>query len=220
MTRYQEGFDDEPALRKNLSALGVADSVLDRYVFAAQLQYLYDYQFDLKAFYIDAYHRRDIEEPELRSDLAAAGLQTDRIDLVVQAQKIKRRAAAAVAADPALTIELETIRARRKKSLITRTQEIEQLVTLGYELPYATAIADNDDVVMTPSGKVVAPVVLKAYETEAGKVEVDTIRRSTRSRQMSAVDEQAALVALAMPADLAQAIVDNDSLRLIKVAAA
>ena len=219
MTRYQEGFDDEPTLRKNLSALGVADSVLDRYVFAAQLQYLYDYQFDLKAFYVDAYHRRDIEEPELRSDLAAAGLQTDRIDLVVQAQKIKRLAAAAVAADPALTIELETIRARRKKSLITRTQEIEQLITLGYELPYATAIADNDDVVMTPSGAVVAPVVLKAYETEAGKIEVDTIRRSTRARQMSAVDEQAALVALAMPADLAQAIVDNDSLRLVKVAA-
>ena len=94
------------------------------------------------------------------------------------------------------------------------------MVTLGYELPYATAIADNDDVAMTPSGAVIVPVVLLAYETEAGKVEVDTIRRSTRSRQMSAIDELAALKALEMPIDLAQAIVDNDSLRLVKQAAA
>ena len=220
MSRYQEGFDDESSLRKNLSVLGVADAMLDRYVFAAQLKYLYDYQTDLKTFYIDEYHRRVIEEPELRSDLAATGFSPERLDLVVQQQKIKRLAAAAAAADPALTIELETIRARRKKSLTTRTQEIEQMVTLGYELPYATAIADNDDVAMTPSGAVIVPVVLLAYETEAGKVEVDTIRRSTRSRQMSAIDELAALKALEMPIDLAQAIVDNDSLRLVKQAAA
>jgi hypothetical protein len=147
-------------------------------------------------------------------------LLTDRIDLVVSAQKIKRLGAAAPESDPALAIEVETIRARRKKSLSTRVQEIEQLVTLGYELSYATAIADNDDVAMTPSGAVIAPVVLLAYETETGKVEVDTIRRSTRARQTTAADELAALRSLEMPTDLAQAIVDNDSLRLVKQAAA
>ena len=220
MSRYQEGFDDEPTLRQNLNALGVAPGVLNKYVFAAQLKYLYDYQTDLKTYYIDAYHRRAIEEPELRSNLAASGLLTERIDLVVQSQKIKRLGAAAPESDPSLTVQFDTVRDRRRKSLITRAQEVDALIALGYELPYATAIADNDDVAMTPSGAAVAPVVLKAYETEAGKVEVDTIRRATRARQMSATDEQAALVALAMPADLATAIVDNDSLRLVKVAAA
>jgi hypothetical protein len=220
MSRYQEGFDDEPTLRQNLNALGVAPGVLNKYVFAAQLKYLYDYQTDLKTYYIDAYHRRAIEEPELRSNLAASGLLTDRIDLVVQAQKIKRLGAAAPESDPALSVQFDTVRDRRKKSLITRAQEIDALIALGYELPYATAIADNDDVAMTPSGAVIAPVVLKQYETEAGKIEVDTIRRLARSRQIEANVELQALTALAMPVDLAQAIVDNDSLRLIKQAAA
>jgi hypothetical protein len=219
MTRYQEGFDDEPALRKNLSTLGIADSMLDRYVFAANLQYLYDYQSDLKAFYIDAYHRRDIEEPELRSDLATCGLQTDRIDLIVSAQAIKRLKAAAPAADPAITVKLETIREQRIKQLITDDQETAAIVALSYELNYATAITEQDTVKMQKTAAVTAPTVALAYETEAGKVEVDTIRRSTRSRQMSAIDELAALSALAMPADLAQAIVDNDALRLVKQAA-
>jgi len=216
MTRYQEGFDDETALRKNLSALGIADSMLDRYAFAAQLKYLYDYQSDLKVYYIDLYHRREIEEPELRTSLVSVGLSPERLDLVVAQQKVKRLAPSRPAEDPAVSVQLDTIRDRRKKSLITREQEIAQLVGLGKELSYATAVADNDDVAMTPAGTVVARAEVPKYETEAGKIQVDTIRRLRRSTAISAADELAALTALEMPLVLAQAIVDNDELRIRK----
>lgn len=219
MTRFQEGFDDEPALRQNLLTLGIAPQMLDRYVFAAQLKYLYDYQVDLKTFYIDEYHRRVIEEPELRSSLTQAGLAMDRLDLVVDAQKIKRLAAPKAAVPPELAIELSTIRDRRAKNLITRNEEVQQLVTIGEEMPYALAIAANDDVKLAKPNVPVVVVQVPEYETEAGKVQVDTIRRLRRQGQSSADEELTALSSLQMPAGLAQAIVDNDALR-IKASAA
>ncbi len=285
MTRYQEGLDDEAALRKNLSALGVADSMLDRYVFASQLKYLYDYQSDLKTYYIDLYHRRDIEESELRSSLVNSGLSPERLDLVVAAQKIKRLAAPKAAEPPELTIQIDTIRDRRKKNLIDHDMEISQLIALGQEMPYAMALADNDDVALaekiplipvpalpfyqTDQGKIslatirwqrrklyierdveisrlvglelseslatayadeddiliaekriVKPeLAIPFYETEEGKIKVDTIRRLRRNRQITAEDEFAALTSLEMPASMAQAIVDNDELRLKKESA-
>ncbi len=104
--------------------------------------------------------------------------------------------------------------------LITREQEIGQLVALGKELSYATAIADNDDVALATAGAPPAAAPVAAYETEAGKVEVDTIRRIRRSGQSTPDEELAALKALDMPAALAQAIVDNDTLRVKKSATA
>jgi hypothetical protein len=219
MSRYQEGFDAEGALRQNLSVLGVADSMLDRYVFAANLKQYYDYQSDLRSYYIDAYHRRDIEEPELRTSLATIGIDTKRIQLIVAAQRIKRLAAAKPAADPSISVQLDTIRARRKKQLITRDQEIAQLVAIGEELPYATALADSDDVALTPAKAVIAPVVVLDYETDEGKTKVDTIRRLTRSGQLTSKDEIAALLELQMPQGLASAIADNDLVRIKKASA-
>lgn len=216
ITRFKEGFDTEDDLKNNLAALGVDDSVMPKYVFAARLSYLYDYQTDLKTYYIDAYHRRDIEEPELRSNLVSVGINPDRLDLIVSQQKIKRLAAAKVAAPEELSIQLDTIRDRRVKLLIARDQEIEQLIAMGKELPYAIAIADNDDVKIAEKAVVVAPAPVLFYETEEGKIRVDTIRRLRRQRQISPEQELATLVELEIPQTMAQAIVDNDELRLRK----
>jgi hypothetical protein len=216
MSRYQEGFDDEISLRQNLSVLGVANSMLDRYVFAGNLKQYYDYQTDLRAYYIDSYHRRDIEEPELRTSLATIGIDTKRIQLIVAAQRIKRLAAPKPAADASISVQLDTIRSRRKKQLITREQEISQLVAIGEELPYATALADSDDVALTPAKAVIFPVVVLDYETDEGKTKVDTIRRLTRSGQLTSTDEIAALLELQMPRGLAEAIADNDLVRIKK----
>lgn len=220
VTRFQEGFDGEEQLRGNLMALGVSSDMLDRYVFAAQLKYLYDYQVDLKTFYIDEYHRREIEEDELRQDLVVAGLNTDRVELVVQAQKIKRLKAAPVPEPPELKIQEETIRARRIKNLITPDQEVQQLVSLGKEMPYALAIADQDTVKITTAVSTAEPTPIPPYETEAGKTEIDTIRRLTRSKQMDSTAEFNALLSLGMSLELAQAIADNDVVRMSKSAGA
>jgi len=216
MSRYQEGFDTEESLRQNLSILGVADSMLDRYTFAANLKQYYDYQSDLRAYYIDLYHRRDIEEPELRTSLATIGIDTQRIQLIVAAQRIKRLAAAKPVADPAIAVQFDTIRDKRKKQLITREQEISQLVAIGEELTYATALADNDDVALSPAKAVIAPAVVLDYETDEGKTKVDTIRRLTRAGQLTSKEEYSALLELQMPQGLASAIADNDLVRIKK----
>lgn len=216
ITRFKEGFDDETMLCKNLAALGVDDSVMPKYLFAARLSYYFDYQTDLKTYYIDAYHRRDIEEPELRSSLVSIGVNPDRLNLIVSQQKIKRLAAPKAIEPPELTIQFDTIRDKRKKLLITRDDEVSALVSIGKELPYALAIADNDEVAITEKAEVVIPKPIPLYETEEGKIRVDTIRRLRRQRQISPEDELAALVAIEMPQTMAQAIVDNDELRLTK----
>ncbi len=214
ITRFTQGFDTEQVMRQNLQALGVADSVMDKYVFGANLSQYYDYQTDLKAYYIDAYHRRDIEEPELRSKLTLSGVQPERLDLIVEAQRIKRLAAAKPAADEALAVQFDTIRDKRKKNLITHETEIEQLVYIGKTLDYARAIADNDDVALAPANKPLKVKVLQPYETLAGKVQVDTIRTLRVAVQIARGDEISRLLALAMPVDIATAIADNDDVTI------
>jgi hypothetical protein len=81
---------------------------------------------------------------------------------------------------------------------------------------FRSAIADNDDAALAERAVVAAPAPVPAYETEEGKIRVDTIRRLRRQRQISLEDELASLTELEMPQSLAQAISDNDELRLRK----
>lgn len=216
MTRFKEGFIGEDDLRYSLSTLGVTDRLMDKYIFAAELQYLTDYQVDVRTYYIDAYHRREIEETDLRSGLTSAGMAPDRIDLIVQAQQIKRLKAPAAPEPPELKIQEETIRMRRDKNLITRDQEIQQLVDIGKEIPYALAISNQDDVKLTKGIPTNPPPNPPRYETEAGKLEVDTARRMRRSGQLTPDEEFQALQVLGMPAETARAVVDNDTVRITK----
>ena len=52
------------------------------------------------------------------------------------------------------------------------------------------------------------------YETDAGKVEVDTIRRQRRKLKITRDQEIAALLETGMPIDQATSIADNDDVRL------
>jgi hypothetical protein len=52
------------------------------------------------------------------------------------------------------------------------------------------------------------------YETDAGKVQVDTLRRQRRKSTIARDQEIAGLQALGMPVDYARAIADNDDIRL------
>lgn len=210
MTRFREGMDDEAALSDNLTTLGVAPELLPKYVFGAQLSYLYDYQHDLIAYYVDAYHRRDIEEPELRSSLVSAGLSPERLDLVVQAQSIKRLAAPKAADDPAVAVQVDTIRDKRSKNLITHDEEVRQLVALGKELPYASAIADNDDVKLTEKIPIVPVPPIPFYETDTGKIRRDTIRWQRRKLLIDRNSEVTQLRGIGMPEAMATAYADED----------
>jgi hypothetical protein len=63
-------------------------------------------------------------------------------------------------------------------------------------------------------GPTVSPVPTAEYETDAGKVKVDTIRRLRRKNRIDRNQELADLQLLGMPADVANAIADNDDARL------
>jgi hypothetical protein len=216
ISSFKAGLDDEAGLRNNLSILGYDQAESDRLVVSANMEYIYNYRSDLLSFYTDAFHRRDIEEAELRSDLASLGVVSDRIDLIVAAQSIKRLAAAKPAADPTLTVQEATIREQRTKELINESQEISALVALGIEVDLATAYAQQDTVKLA---KTAVPAVVKPllpYQTDTGKTQIDTIRRLTRAGQMTYQDEINALVQLQMPQAEATAVADNDQVRIKK----
>jgi hypothetical protein len=61
-----------------------------------------------------------------------------------------------------------------------------------------------------------APVPQAYYETDAGKVAVDTVRRQRRKRVISQADELTALRELGVPEELAKSYVANDDIRLRK----
>ncbi|MBA7570531.1 hypothetical protein ES708_12283 [subsurface metagenome] len=52
------------------------------------------------------------------------------------------------------------------------------------------------------------------YETDAGKIEVDTIRRHRRKLLISRDEEITAFLDIGMPVDQATALADNDDVRL------
>lgn len=113
-------------------------------------------------------------------------------------------------------VEVNTIRALRVDRQIDRPTEVSRLQALEMPDDISTAMADADDFKVAQKVELETKPVLAAYETEAGKVRIDTIRRSHRARQTTPAEELAALLALQMPPELAQAIVDNDELRLRK----
>jgi hypothetical protein len=58
------------------------------------------------------------------------------------------------------------------------------------------------------------------YETDAGKVQLDTLRRQRRKLTITRDQEVAGLQALGMPVDYAKALADNDDIRLAEKAPA
>ena len=219
VSSYKIGLDDEATLRNNLATLGYDSGEIDRLVISANLEYSYALRSDLLAYYIDAYHRRDIEEPELRSDLATLGVVSDHIEVIVAQQAIKRLKVTAPAADPAIAVEEATIRLQRTEGLIGETAETAALVGIGIETNLALAYAKQDTVKLAKTAPKAPAAPTPEYETEAGKTQTDTIRRLRRGGQISEVDELNALLALAMPQSLAQSIVDNDTVRMTKASA-
>ncbi len=113
-------------------------------------------------------------------------------------------------------IEVDTLRDARRRNTIPREDEITALTALGMPDYLSTAIADNDDVALAEKVPVVGVPAPPLYETETGKVTVDTIRRERRQRLTDRATEIKRLMALEMPDYLATAMADNDDTRLSK----
>jgi len=119
-------------------------------------------------------------------------------------------------AAPDIPVRIDTIRRKRRQRLIDRAAEISELLALNLDSTLAIAYADNDDMRLAKAAAPKAPEVIPAYQTDAGKVEVETIRLSARQRRISRLEEITSLTDLEMSPELATAYADNDELRLVK----
>lgn len=113
---------------------------------------------------------------------------------------------------------IDTVRRSRRQRLISRDEEVVELLQLGLVASLANSYADNDDLRLAKEAVARAPEVIPEYQTDDGKVKVETIRLRRRQRLISRAEEITSLVELEMSTELAVAYADNDDLRLIKVA--
>ncbi len=114
-------------------------------------------------------------------------------------------------------VKVATIRLSRRQRRISRDEEIVELMDLEMSTELAIAYADEDDLRLAAVKPPVPVVVVLLYQTELGKVNVDTFRRARRDRLITRDEELVLLTDLDVPTDLAIAYADNDELRLTPV---
>lgn len=80
---------------------------------------------------------------------ASHGLKTKMsLEQIKQAEKklAETKAVATLPTDEVVKVQIDTTRRRRRKGLITRDQEIVELLKVGLKTSYAEILADNDDI--------------------------------------------------------------------------
>jgi hypothetical protein len=221
--RFKEGMSTESQFLSELKILGYTDQQFPQYVAAAKLDYAYDYLSDMIAAYKDAAAKGQISLDDFRGALRGLGIVPDRIEAYVL--RLRARLDPAGPLKPigppkpeyqteAGQVKVDTLRRHRQKELITRDQEIAGLQKLGAPVDYATSIADNDDVRLAAAAVTEVGPPKPLYETDAGKITVDTIRRQRRKDLITRDEEIAGLMELEMTELYATAIADNDDARL------
>jgi hypothetical protein len=221
--RFKEGMSTESQFLSELKLLGYTDQQFPQYVAAAKLDYAYDYLSDMIAAYKDAAAKGQISLDDFRGALRGLGIVPERIEAYVL--RLRARLDPAGPLKPigppkpeyqteAGQVKVDTLRRHRQKELITRDQEIAGLQKLGAPVDYATSIADNDDVRLAAAAVSEVGPPKPLYETDAGKITVDTIRRERRKDIITREEEITGLMELEMTELYATAIADNDDARL------
>ena len=221
--RYKEGMSTKAQFQAELKLLGYTDQQFPQYLAAADLDYAYDYLTDMISAYKAAAAKGQISLDDFRGALRGLGIVPDRIEAYVLRLRAQLDPAGplkpigppkAEYETDAGKLKVDTLRRKRQSQLITRDQEVAGLQGLGMPVDYATAVADNEDVRLAAevTAKVGPPKAL--YETDHGKIQVDTIRRERRKELITREQEVAAFEDLEMPAEYAAAIADNDDARL------
>ena len=141
--------------------LRVSDEELDIELAAGRLDYATDYLRDLIAAYRDAVRKGNLSIDGYRERLSELGLVPERVMGYVlrEVARLKPEELPTVIAPPrpyyetdAGRIQVDTIRRRRRKLIITRDQEIAALLETGMPVDQATSAADNDDVRLAEKG--------------------------------------------------------------------
>jgi len=222
--RFKEGMTSEGQFHEELvTLLGYTDQEWPRYLAAAKLDYAYDYLNDMISALQGSVRKGLISTDQYRQNLLALSIVPERVENYVNREIIRLRPSelpkpvgppkAEYQTDVGQE-KVDTLRRERRKELITRDQEIVGLQRLGVPVDYATAMADNDDARIAETAVTTTPPPKPLYETDAGKVQVDTLRRNRRKGLVTRDQEISGLVDLEMPELYAKAIADNDDARL------
>jgi hypothetical protein len=221
--RYKEGMSTKVQFQAELKLLGYTDQQFPQYLAAADLDYAYDYLTDMISAYKAAAGKGQISLDDFRGALRGLGIVPDRIEAYVLRLRAQLDPAGplkpigppkAEYQTEAGQLKVDTLRRHRQKEMITRDEEIAGLQRLGAPIDYATAIADNDDARLAAAAVTEVGPPKPLYETDAGKITVDTIRRQRRKDLITRDDEVAGLLELEMTELYATAIADNDDARL------
>ncbi len=223
--RFKAGITTEEQLTAELKILNVGDNLIPLYLQGARLDYATAYINDLISANDAAVLSGQIDLNQYRDNLLGFGLVPERVMARVLVNNVKLRAKykPGIIAAPKPTyqteagrIEVDTIRKERLLGILDRASEQAQLVALGMDSELAGTIARNDDTAIAERVATPSIAVLPRYLTDAGKVAVDTIRRNRRRGLIDHGAETTQLMALGMPADLAEAYAANDDLRSVK----
>jgi len=161
VTRFKEGFTTEEQFSGEMTLLGYSPQQFDKYLAAARIDYSTDYLRDLISAYRDAVRKGNITLDDYRTKLLGLGIVPERVETYVYKERARLKPkedlsplspAQPVFETDAGKIEADTIRRSRRKNLLSRDQEIAQLVELGMEPELATAVANNDDVRLAEKG--------------------------------------------------------------------
>ncbi len=159
INRFKEGFSDEVQLRQELEALGLPESKMDLYVFAAQLSYMTDYASDLLAAYKTQYSKGMIDQATFAAKLRGLGIKPDRVAAyVIRADAAKYKAPKVKPAPEEIPeyltddgqVRVNTAKLAYRRGVAT-AQELEaQLVSLQVPLDLADAMVQYEIINKTP----------------------------------------------------------------------
>jgi len=155
VTRFKEGFTTVEGFYSEMSILGYSDKQIIKYEAAAKMDYATDYTRDLISAYRDAVRKGNISLDDYRGALLDLGLVPERVEGYILRERARLKPGEALTPISPATptyetdagkVMIDTTRRKRRKSLISRDQEMAAFIELGMEPGYATALADNDDV--------------------------------------------------------------------------
>jgi hypothetical protein len=161
VTRFKEGFTNEAGFKAEMTMLGYSDEQFTKYLVAAQMDYATDYMRDMISAYRDAVRKGNISLDEYRNRLSELGIVAQRVEAYVIREKVRFRPGEEPWAKEGPTplydtdwgkIEVDTIRRRRRKNLITAGDQTMELGKLGMPSSLIGAIVANDNVRLAEKG--------------------------------------------------------------------
>jgi len=155
MSRYREGLTDDGQLLEELRLLGYPEGQLPQYLAAGRLNYALDYFRDLLSAWRDAVRAGNISLETYAGKLAELGLVPERVASYILREVARIKPGQELTLEPvpaalyetdAGRIAVDTVRRRRRKNIITREEELTDLLALGMPIDLASAMTANDDI--------------------------------------------------------------------------